>query len=206
MRLDNMGCSSMWHAAYGGNLTIRQCIEAAYSISTWLPLRSLSDDDELSPLQVACWRGHAECVHALLRLGASPRIVTRELGMTPIHYAALFGHDHCLEAMTSFYSSRNSLELRDAMNIRASRAGLELFAPIHLAAANGRFRCVKKLAHNGAAINIRAPYYYLLRREATKEKHTSLLERLVEVDSTAGEIAADEGYARIADFLKDFEK
>lgn len=206
VRLDNMGRSSMWYAAYGGNLTILQCVEAAYTMSTWPPLRHSSDDDGLSPLHVACWRGHSECVDALLRLGASPRIVTRELGMTPIHYTALFGHDHCLEAIAGFYSSGKNLELRDAINIRASRAGLELFAPIHLAAANGRSRCIKILALSGANIDTRVPYYYLLRREATKENPTSLLERLVEVNSTVERIAADEGYARIADFLKNFMK
>lgn len=204
VRLDNIGRSSMWHAAYGGSLKILQCIETAYTISPWPPLRNLSDDDGLSPLHVACWRGHPECVHALLRLGASPRLVTRELGMTPVHYAALFGHDKCLQAISEYYSSGTSLELQDAINIRASRAGQELFAPIHLAAANGRLRCIRVLAHNGADINTRTPYYYVLRREATTENPTSLLERLVEVNSTAGEIAADEGYAHIAVFLKDF--
>lgn len=204
VRLDNIGRSSMWHAAYGGNIEVLQCIETAYTISPWPPLRSLSDDDGLSPLHVACWRGHHECVYALLRLGASPRLVTRELGMTPIHYAALFGHAKCLQIMVGYFSFGRSLELQDAINIRASRAGQELFAPIHLAAANGRLRCIKILAHTGAAMDTRAPYYYVLRREATREKPTSLLERLVEADSTAEEISAKEGYAHIATFFKDF--
>ena len=52
----------------------------------------------VTPLGVACERGHADVVRALLGARASPEISTRE-GYRPIHIAAQFGKRECLELL-----------------------------------------------------------------------------------------------------------
>ncbi|KAK7724424.1 hypothetical protein SLS63_008681 [Diaporthe eres] len=142
-RLDSMGRSALWYAAYGGDHEILELIAAACSRSTGAPILHLSDENGVTPLHVACWRGHGDGVKELLNLGATSLSRTRELDLTPLHYAALFGHDDCLSIMADgvWRGTRQLGDFNAVMDMRASKGSLELFAPIHLAAANGWLEC-----------------------------------------------------------------
>lgn len=54
----------------------------------------------VTPLGVACERGHAPVVRALLLAGASPEISTRE-GYRPIHIASQFGRRDCIALLVN---------------------------------------------------------------------------------------------------------
>lgn len=208
-RVDSIWRSTLWHAAYGGDQKIVELVAAACSRSTGAPTLHLSDENGVTPLHVACWRGHGDCVKELLNLGATPLSRTRELGLTPLHYAALFGHDDCLRIMADGVG-RGTRQLGDfnmVMDMRASKGSLELFAPIHLAAANGWLECVRVLAVNGASTSTKSSFYYRPSHGNAEDGPERPSQGLVEVvPSTPSEIASREGHEAVCRFLEDFEQ
>lgn len=207
-RLDSMSRSTLWHAAYGGDREAVRLVAAAHSSFRAAPLLHLSDENGVTPLHVACWRGHADCVNELLNLGATSLSRTRELNLTPLHYAALFGHDDCLRIMVDgvWRGTRQLGDFNMVMDMRASKESFELFAPIHLAAANGWLKCVQVLALNGASISATSSFYYGLAHEATKTRLGKPFKGLVAVvPSTPAEIATREGYGNVSRFLENFK-
>ena len=57
--------------------------------------------DQMTPLQIAAYRGHANCIVLLLANGASSMSRTRE-GMTPLHFAAAFGHAEACKVLSTY--------------------------------------------------------------------------------------------------------
>lgn len=207
-RLDSMGRSVLWHAAYGGDREIVELVAAACSRSTGAPILHLSDENGVTPLHVACWRGYGGCVKELLTLGATSLSRTRELDLTPLHYAALFGHDDCLRAMADgiWRGTRQLGDFNAVMDMRASKGPLELFAPIHLAAANGWLECIRVLAVNGASTSTKSNFYYRSSRSNTEDWLEPPPQGLVEtIPSTPTEIAKREGHEAVCRFLEDFK-
>ncbi|KAK7702068.1 hypothetical protein SLS64_009929 [Diaporthe eres] len=207
-RLDSMGRSALWYAAYGGDHEILELIAAACSRSTGAPILHLSDENGVTPLHVACWRGHGDGVKELLNLGATSLSRTRELDLTPLHYAALFGHDDCLSIMADgvWRGTRQLGDFNAVMDMRASKGSLELFAPIHLAAANGWLECVRVLAVNGASTSTKSSFYYRPSDGNTEDGLERPSQGLVEVvPSTPAEIASREGHEAVCRFLENFE-
>lgn len=207
---DSMGRRSLWYAAYGEQvmaaeilkMVVLTCSQMRFDVSP-----DTSDNHGLSPLHVACWRGNMECVKELLHLGAACWTQTMKVGLTPIHYAALFGHWGCLQVMVDFDwpKAQRELNKQPAINMTARNGSSDLFQPIHLAAANGWLDCVVILARNGALTTTRMPCYYALSRNATESQPERPFKGLVEVDpSTPEEMAAREGYTAVADFLRNY--
>lgn len=198
-RVDSMSRSTLWHATYGGNPDIVRLIAQACSNLIIVPYLHLCDENGVSPLHVACWKGHGECVRELLKLGATSLCMTQELGLTPLHYAALFGHANCLSIMADgvWRGTRQLGEFNTVIDMKARKGSLELFAPIHLAAANGWVECARVLAVNGASTSTTTTFYYV-----SKERPDASVKGLVEVPpSTPSKIAAREGYDTIAGLL-----
>lgn len=207
-RMDSLSRSVLWHAAYGGDPEISELVAAAMSRSIGAPDLHLSDDDGVTPLHVACWRGHGDCVKQLLKLGATPLSRTRELNLTPLHYAALFGHDACLRIMVddAWRGTRQLGDFNAVMDMKASKGSLEMFAPIHLAAANGWLECVRILASNGASTSTKARFYCKVSRDDSRDGLERQFERLIEVvPSAPAEMARKEGQDTVDKFLENFE-
>lgn len=51
---------------------------------------------DYTPLHLASFEGHVECVRCLLRHGADPNLADSDIGMTALHNAALNGHVECV--------------------------------------------------------------------------------------------------------------
>lgn len=51
---------------------------------------------DYTPLHLASFEGHVECVRCLLRHGANPNWADSDLGMTALHNAAINGHVECV--------------------------------------------------------------------------------------------------------------
>lgn len=199
-RLDSMGRSALWHAAYGGDQEIVELVAAACARSKSAPILHLSDDKGVTPLHVASWRGHGDCVKKLLNLGATSLSTTRELHLTPLHYAAMFGNDDCLEIMADevWRGTRQLGDINAVMDMTASMGPLDLFAPIHLAAANGWHECVQVLKQYGASTTTKSSFYYRSAHSNTENWLKTPPEGLVEVvPSTPAQIASREGHQYI---------
>lgn len=146
-RLDSLNRSILWHAACGGDNRSIPVIYKALNSTPWAPTVDYPDDNGLTPLHVACREGYADCVEALLDIGASPLCATQSPGLTPIHYASLFGHYNCLAAMAEHSQAQASFK-----KVVMIEEGTDLIPPIHLAAANGWDKCVRLLVDQGSPL------------------------------------------------------
>lgn len=207
-RVDSNGRSALWHAAYGGDQEIVNLIAHAYYRCPGAPILHLSDDMGITPLHVTCWRGYDGCVKELVTLGATSMSGTRELGLTPFHCAALRGHDDCLEILVdeAWRRTRHLGLLNTFLDLRATEGPLKLFAPIHLAAANGWLECVHVLARNGASTSAKSSYYYVSSYGDTKDAMEGKFQGLIEVvPSTPAEMARRESHEDVCGFLERFQ-
>lgn len=204
-RLDSTGRSALWHAACGGDQEIVKLIAGAYSRSPNSILLHLSDDNGMTPLHVACWKGHSDCVKELLALGATSMSRTRELDLTPLHCAALFGHHDCLEilAQEAWRGTQQLGNFNTLLDMRATKGQLKLFAPIHPAAGNGWLECVRVLTLKGASPSAKSSFYYLLPHSDTEDGIERSFKGLVEVaSSTPAEMARRQGHEAVSRLLE----
>ena len=88
--------------------------------------------DGMTPLMVASYRGHAQCVALLLGRGANPMWRMRD-GSTALHFAAGFGHTEVCKVLCAYAPSH-------AQNLRGE-------TPIDWALGNGRTRLADMLAN-----------------------------------------------------------
>lgn len=207
-RLDSTGRSALWYAAYGGDQEIVNLIAGAHSRHKHAPILHLSDDNGVTPLHAACCRGHSDCVKELLTLGATSSSKTRELDLTPVHYAALLGYGDCLRILVDevWRSTRSLWKVATLLDMRASNGPLELFAPIHLAAANGWLECVRVLALNGASTSAKSSFHYRLFPGDIEQDMKENPNGLIEVaPSTPAEMAMREGHEAVCRFLEGFQ-
>lgn len=207
-RLDSTGRSALWYAAYGGDQEIVNLIAGAHSRHKHAPILHLSDDNGVTPLHAAFCGGHKDCIKELLTHGATSTSKTRELDLTPVHYAALLGYDDCLEILVdeAWRSTHSLRKVTTLLDMRASKGPLELFAPIHLAAANGWLECVRVLAVNGASTSTKSSFYYRSSHGNTRDGPERPPQGLVEiVPSTPFEMARREGHEVVCRFLESFE-
>ncbi|KAF9775200.1 hypothetical protein IL306_006718 [Fusarium sp. DS 682] len=172
--VDNYGRTPLWHAAVGGSCsTISLLIDFGAQIN-------LGDDWGITALHAACREGQEGACHCLLKAGASPHLETSTLGLSPVHYAAFFGHSKCLEVLFSFGADAN--------------VGSEV-KPLHLAVAAGQLRCAQMLVSAGA--NAALPAKFVLQPD---EDGTSI--RLVSSAETLFEIAQLRGEQKMLQFVK----
>lgn len=208
-QLDSMSRSTLWHAACGGDDRIIHVIGTALQSLKWAPTVDYPDDNGLTPLHVACREGHDNCVKALLEHGASPLCAAQSSGLTPIHYASLFGHCDCLKAMANNPNSRSEL-----IQVIGMVEEVDLTRPIHLAAANGWYRCVEFLANYGSPLDPLASIMCTVRDSPSpstlimdgQSSLDSLEVTEVQVQeipkSTPRQVAAKRGWSEVESFLQ----
>ena len=82
------------YAAGEGDVDILSCgLEAGISANETAP-----GNGNVTPLFLACQNDHMDCVLALLKAGADPRMA-RDDGMNPLQVAAYNGHEECVLAL-----------------------------------------------------------------------------------------------------------
>ncbi|KAK2010028.1 ankyrin [Colletotrichum eremochloae] len=113
---DDAGRSVLFHAA---------CVSLGAMLD-------VGDDYGRSPLHAAVMAGKTHAVEALLALGAAADNVTHALGLTPLHFACLYGRDS------------GSADVN-----RWSTGDGAFFQPLHLAVANGYLEAVSRLCEAG---------------------------------------------------------
>ncbi|KAF3801853.1 Vegetative incompatibility protein HET-E-1 [Colletotrichum gloeosporioides] len=129
-RVDRFGRSVLFHAACGGNRNvIKYLAERGASVN-------LSDDLGRSPLHAAVTVNNHDSVSALLNYHANPTSITHKFGLTPLHFACLYGHSGVIRQLSGSTMDRWS-------------AGGLAFQPLHLAVANGHESCVSHLLDAG---------------------------------------------------------
>jgi ankyrin repeat protein len=177
--VDQFGRSPLWHAACAGSsASLRTLAENG-------ALLDLPDDFGRTPLDAACLGGRTSAVKTLLELRAGLNCAAQPLGLTPCHYAALFGHSQCLALLIEHHA-----------NADAGTAQLGYFKPIHLAAANGWLQCVRELCAAGSDPDCASTHYILLDAAGTG---VSLIARQTQ---SAEEIALLQGHSEIVQFFK----
>lgn len=206
-QVDSMNRSTLWHAACGGDDRIISVIATALKSLAWAPPIDYPDDNGLTPLHVACREGYLGCTRALLDLGASPLCATPFARLTPVHFASLFGHSDCLEAMAGHDSGRTFKAV-----LWDTKEG-ELIQPIHLASANGWVECVKILAKGGNYSPL-SSFMCIIRESPSQSMPVSVSltgsgpmnDEKVQVQkistSTPQEVAAKRGWNEIVECLK----
>lgn len=70
-RLDSLSRSTVWHTANRGDTEMLKAVVTAYSHSTFPPYLHVSDEFGLTPLHVACWRGHIALIQELMKHGGT---------------------------------------------------------------------------------------------------------------------------------------
>ncbi|CAC5397375.1 ANKRD28 [Mytilus coruscus] len=100
-------------------------------------------------LDLACYKGHHECVETLLLQGATILVQDGQTRRTPLHAAALNGHTECLRLLLETADDNNIVDCTDSFD----RTPL-MHAVSNGHAANGHEECVDAMLHNGADISI----------------------------------------------------
>jgi len=177
--VDKFGRSPLWHAACGGSS------ESIRALAFHGAILDLADDCSRTPLDVACIGGRTDAVSALLRLGANPNCAAQPLGLTPCHYAALFGHVDCLHLLIQYKA-----------DFDAYTSHLAQFKPIHLAAANGWIKCVEELYYAGSKPDSPSTHYIILEADGTS---ANLVSRQTQ---SAEEMALLQGHSNIVQYFK----
>jgi len=136
------GRTMLHFAAYGGNGAIVQLV---LKLKPKLNVDSTADQD-VTPLMIAAEQGHKECVAALLKAGANPRMLTSPDenvgGKNALHFAALNGHE---EVITVLLNHNHGTAI-DAPTTNGLTA-------LMLAAGRGHVRVVDVLLKAGADVN-----------------------------------------------------
>jgi ankyrin repeat protein len=95
---------------------------------------------------VACRGSHHRTVQFLLLEGASQSTETSILSLTPLHYAAMFGHVKCIQILLNSEPEKLSTWSKG----------------LHIAASCGWVECVKLLCTSGADLSKSYQYYLKL--------------------------------------------
>ncbi|KAK1988143.1 hypothetical protein LZ30DRAFT_578640 [Colletotrichum cereale] len=190
---DDAGRSVLFHAACGGHQ------EVISKLVTLGALLDVGDDYGRSPLHAAVMAGERRAVRALLLLGAAVDNVTQALGLTPLHFACLYGSTGC---MTELLWSRGP---RSADVNRWTTGDWAFFQPLHLAVANGYLEAVSRLLESGCETEGRCDGYLKLMTIEAGKNYIGKLYKLEE-PKTAMELALSLGEIEIGAELRRFQK
>ncbi|GLC34978.1 hypothetical protein PLESTM_000261000 [Pleodorina starrii] len=118
-----------------------------------------SDQKGLTPLSLACKKGHAQVVAFLLTQGADPWVKDRLAGRTALHHAARANHPECINAILSSPLVQQQQEQELASGPGGSPAKLvdlpnnSGYTPLHYAAAAHSAEAAAALLRHGADPN-----------------------------------------------------
>eukprot|EP01102_Stenamoeba_stenopodia_P008171 TRINITY_DN2329_c0_g1_i1.p1 TRINITY_DN2329_c0_g1~~TRINITY_DN2329_c0_g1_i1.p1 ORF type:complete len:1416 (-),score=301.38 TRINITY_DN2329_c0_g1_i1:218-4465(-) len=101
-------------------------------------LRIQHNTDSNTPIHLACYFGHVECIKLLLEKDADLINCRNGAGMTPLHTAAKVGKEECLAIL---------IEKGADVNVRDYTEGA---TALHHASERGKLGCVKLLLSKGA--------------------------------------------------------
>ncbi|OHE92115.1 hypothetical protein CORC01_12570 [Colletotrichum orchidophilum] len=149
---DNAGRSVLFHAACGGsNEVIRGLADLGALIDA-------ADDYGRSPLHAAVMADQPAAANALLALGAKADNVTHAFGLTPLHFACLYGSLGCVQELLKSDGSGPA-----DMN-RWTTVEYASFQPLHLAVANGHVEIVTWLVRLGCDLEGRCDGFLKIER------------------------------------------
>jgi hypothetical protein len=127
--VDNQDRTPLWHAAcsdYTGVIAARLLSHGAHP--------DLADLDGLAPIHVACRQGTVGCLKRLKASGANLNLPVGALGLSPTHFAVIFGRKICLEILLGSH----------AKVVAYGAEGARVYA-LHLAIANGQEPCARAI-------------------------------------------------------------
>uniref|UniRef100_A0A3Q3M2F6 Ankyrin repeat domain 28b n=1 Tax=Mastacembelus armatus TaxID=205130 RepID=A0A3Q3M2F6_9TELE len=102
----------------------------------------VKDSQGRTPLDLAAFKGHVECVDVLINQGASILVKDFTLKRTPIHAAATNGHSECLRLLIG------NADLQSAVDIQDGNGQ----TPLMLSVLSGHTDCVYSLLNKGANV------------------------------------------------------
>ncbi|GLI61245.1 hypothetical protein VaNZ11_003546, partial [Volvox africanus] len=111
------------------------------------------DQKGLTPLSLACKKGHGHVVAFLLTQGADPWVKDRMMGRTALHHAARANHPDCIEAILSsdMVQQTNGSDTSPSKLVdHPTNAG---YTPLHYAAAAHSREAAAVLLRHGANPN-----------------------------------------------------
>ena len=73
--------------------------------------------DGTTPMIMAAWRGHVECLKMLLEHDADPNQATNIAGATPAWMAAMKGHVECLKVLLEYNTDPNQSTVDDGTTL-----------------------------------------------------------------------------------------
>ncbi|XP_045076160.1 serine/threonine-protein phosphatase 6 regulatory ankyrin repeat subunit A-like [Coregonus clupeaformis] len=95
-----------------------------------------------TPLDLAAFKGHVECVDVLIDQGASILVKDFTLKRTPIHAAATNGHSECLRLLIG------NADLQSAVDVQDGNGQ----TPLMLSVLSGHTDCLYSLLNKGASV------------------------------------------------------
>ncbi|KAK1854619.1 het domain protein [Colletotrichum chrysophilum] len=135
---DNAGRTVLFHAVCGGNNEIiRKLIGMGAS-------PEIPDSQGRTLAHAAVMARQPGVLGMLLGLGADPNATTAAIGLTPLHFACLYGF---LDCVTALLDAGKPAVLNSWSTDGAS------FQPVHLAVANRQADCIQKLIKAGCSID-----------------------------------------------------
>ena len=129
------------------------------------------DEDNLTPLLWAAFKGHKEIVEFLIVNGAQVNVKSREAGVTPLHAPAYTGREDIA-----------GLLIENGANVNAKNKDGE--TPLFMAASRGNKKMVELLLQKGAELNTKSVFSmiegYTPLHIAIKNGHKEIAEKLIE--------------------------
>jgi len=116
------------------------------------------NDSGYTPLMMACYYGHEECVRLLLDHGARVN-AARSDGATPLLVACARDHEACARLLLDIGKADVNLERDDGAT------------PLYVACEQGRLECVRLLLDHGAGVNATDKEGWIPLYVAYKEGH-----------------------------------
>ncbi|KAJ7407256.1 hypothetical protein BTVI_63885 [Pitangus sulphuratus] len=173
---DKQGYNAVhYSAAYGHRL----CLELAYHghhqalevlVQSLLDL-DVRNNNGRTPLDLAAFKGHVECVDVLINQGASILVKDYVVKRTPIHAAATNGHSECLRLLIGNAEPQNAVDIQDGNGqINDNEGAAEMLidtlgagivnstdskgrTPLHAAAFTDHVECLQLLLGHSAQVN-----------------------------------------------------
>lgn len=131
---------------------------------------NIKEDTGKTPLDLASYKGHEQCVQLLLRYGACVSVQDSITRRTPVHCAAAAGHFNCLELLLENTEDSNVVNCYDTKQR----------TPLTLAVANSNPECALLLLKYKADCNLPDVNKHTpLFRAVVKERDHQLVELLL---------------------------